>query len=152
MEVLVVLADHGQAVVSRQTLEELVWGDAHVGYHALSRAIYEARKAMEEVSPGSDLLETIPRRGYRLKVAAVFTNPVSVPESHSLTRISPGIGRRIPVALVNVGILGFAMHAAGLHGTGIHYTFAAFTLGITTLAPSIRWPWMKREPAGAKGP
>src|ERR1700686_4305806 len=69
MDVLVALARGGTAVMSRQTLEAQVWTDAHVGYHALARAVCEARKALENVSPGCDLLETIPRRGYRLKMA-----------------------------------------------------------------------------------
>ncbi len=51
MDVLVGLAAQGTDVVMREALERQVWPDTHVGYHALARAISQARRALHEVAP-----------------------------------------------------------------------------------------------------
>jgi len=135
MDVLVALASAGDTVISRQALEAQVWTDLHVGYHALARAVYEARKAMEEISPGCDLLQTIPRRGYRLKIAPtpVILNTARVADRQAPSR---AFGRRVLTAVMALLMLGLTMHAVGLHGSGIHLAGAAAILGGTMLWPS----------------
>jgi DNA-binding winged helix-turn-helix (wHTH) protein len=137
MDVLVALASAGDTVMSRQALEAQVWTDLHVGYHALARAVYEARKALEDVSPGCDLLETIPRRGYRLKIAPT---PVVLNSVRATDRQPPSraFGRRLLTAVMALLMLGLTMHAVGLHGSGIHLAGAAAILGWTMLWPSRR--------------
>lgn len=140
MDLLVALASGGGAVVSRQELEAQVWTDAHVGYHALPRAVYEARKALEELSPGEVYLETIPRRGYSLKVVpipAVAQNcsEPSLPSRNLNPR--PELWRRLPIAALGLLALGLIMHAASLHGSGVHLVCAASILG-WTIWPSVR--------------
>jgi len=136
MDVLVALASAGDSVMSRQALEAQVWTDVHVGYHALARAVYEARKALEDVSPGCDVLETIPRRGYRLKIAPIPAASTSV-RAPDRQPPSPALGRRLLTAVVALLVLGLTMHAVSLHGSGIHLVSAAAILGWTMLGS---WP------------
>jgi DNA-binding winged helix-turn-helix (wHTH) protein len=137
MDVLVGLASASDTVISRRALEAQVWTDAHVGYHALARAVCEARKALEGISPGCNLLETIPRRGYRLKIAPipVVLNSVRAPDRQPPLH---AFGRRLLTAVVALLVLGLTMHAVRLHGSEIHLVSAAVILGWTLLWQSPR--------------
>jgi DNA-binding winged helix-turn-helix (wHTH) protein/tetratricopeptide (TPR) repeat protein len=65
MQVLVILAEAGGAVVTRDTLFRRCWGGVHVGDDSLNRAIGAVRKIVAEIG-GGVAIETIPRTGYRL--------------------------------------------------------------------------------------
>ena len=68
MRVLLALHDAGGAVRTRDDLLRLCWPGVIVGEDSLNRAIGEARRAVRET--GADLaIETIPRVGYRLRIA-----------------------------------------------------------------------------------
>jgi TolB-like protein len=70
MDVLVTLAAAKGQIVSRQTLMDSVWKDVIVTDFALSRCIYLLRKSLGEVALADDSpIETLPKRGYRLKWA-----------------------------------------------------------------------------------
>ncbi|MBI2680938.1 MAG: winged helix-turn-helix domain-containing protein [Candidatus Solibacter usitatus] len=135
MDVLVSLALGGTSVTSRQALEAQVWTDAHVGYHALARAVSEARKALEDVSPGCGLLETIPRRGYRLTIAPAPAAADAVGEERQT--LHPSLQRRVLAAVVGLVMLGLVMHSAGLHGSAPHLIGAAMMLGAAMWLPPI---------------
>lgn len=68
MQVLVVLADAADKVVTRETLFQRCWGNVFVGDDSLNRAVAGVRKAAESVAGGSFTVETVPRTGYRLLV------------------------------------------------------------------------------------
>lgn len=66
------LLDHAGEVVPRETLIDAVWGgetvvDFDAGLAALLR---ELRRALRSVGGPSELIETVPRRGYRIHVTA----------------------------------------------------------------------------------
>ncbi len=68
MEVLVVLGRYSGHVVSRAELLDAVWPDVVVTEHTLSRCIYQLRDALGK-AVGDDtrgVIETLPKRGYRL--------------------------------------------------------------------------------------
>jgi DNA-binding winged helix-turn-helix (wHTH) protein len=67
MQVLVVLADAGGQVVTRESLFNRCWGGVFVGDDSLNRAVAAVRRAAETVG-GRFELETIPRTGYRLTI------------------------------------------------------------------------------------
>lgn len=69
MQVIVVLADAGGAVVSRDELLERCWHGVTVGDDSLNRAIAGARRALAKAGAAASI-ETIPRIGYRLMGAA----------------------------------------------------------------------------------
>jgi DNA-binding winged helix-turn-helix (wHTH) protein len=71
MAVLTELARHHGRVVSRQELLETIWPDVVVTEYTLNRCIYRLRRALDGVAGNgagarSDLIETLPKRGYRL--------------------------------------------------------------------------------------
>ncbi len=74
MEVLVCLAQQDGSVVSKEKLIAEVWTDTFVGDDALIRCISDLRRALEDDPKAPRLIETIPKRGYRL---LVITPPVN---------------------------------------------------------------------------
>lgn len=68
MSLLVHLADHANTVVSRCALLDSVWVGVVVSDQVLTRCVSELRKALGEDAGMPDLIETVPKRGYRLKV------------------------------------------------------------------------------------
>ncbi len=66
MDLLVYLARHPDRVVSRDEIETNVWHDRVVGYEALSGAIAKLRKAFGDTSKDHQVIETVPKSGYRL--------------------------------------------------------------------------------------
>jgi pentatricopeptide repeat protein len=70
MEVLLCLARQPGEVVSKEQLLAAVWAETFVTDDVLTRAISELRRAFGEDAQHPHVIETIPKRGYRL-VAAV---------------------------------------------------------------------------------
>lgn len=65
MKVLAALVDRAGRVVSRGELFELVWGNQVVGEDALTRCISDIRADLRKLTGRQDLIETLPKRGYR---------------------------------------------------------------------------------------
>jgi DNA-binding winged helix-turn-helix (wHTH) protein/tetratricopeptide (TPR) repeat protein len=74
MELLVFLARHSGEVVSKDELLNGVWGTEAVSESALTRSMTELRQALGDLVSEPTIIETIPKRGYRLIA------PVSVVE------------------------------------------------------------------------
>jgi len=68
MQVLVCLAEHKGEVVPKDTILQTVWPDTFVSDDVLKRSISELRHAFEDNAREPRIIETIPRRGYRLVV------------------------------------------------------------------------------------
>ncbi len=66
MEVLMLLADHADRVVSREELLTTVWPGVVVGDEALTQSIIKLRRALGDDPRAPSYIETIPKRGYRL--------------------------------------------------------------------------------------
>lgn len=66
MEVLAYLAAHQGEVVTREELEQNVWRGALVGYDAVTKSVIKLRKAFGDQAREPSIIETIPKRGYRL--------------------------------------------------------------------------------------
>lgn len=66
LEVLVCLAEHAGETVSKEQLIHAVWGDTFVTDDVLTRGISELRKALEDDPKQPQVIQTIPKRGYRL--------------------------------------------------------------------------------------
>ncbi len=83
MAVLIHLSQQAGKAVTRQALEDNVWAGRIVGYDALSSVIIKLRKAFGDDSRQPEIIETIPKRGYRLIAR------VSFPETGSTTSTTP---------------------------------------------------------------
>ena len=136
MDVIVALSRQGTALVSRPSLTEQVWGETHVGYHALARAICEARKAFATVAPDQEFVQTVPQRGYRM---LVMREDVAEPRA-SPGPILPGslfdsIKGRVALAMSTVVVLGLCTHAIDAHGSPLHLVSAAAIIGVILWSP-----------------
>ena len=85
MEVLVVLSSHPGHVVSRNELMDKVWPGVIVTEHTLTRCIYQLRRDLraiigQEGAADFDPIETLPKRGYRLRVSVKETPAADVPQ------------------------------------------------------------------------
>jgi len=72
MEVLVCLAEHASEVVSKELLLRSVWPDTCVTDDVLTRAIFELRRAFSDDARRPRVIQTIPKRGYRLIAPVVL--------------------------------------------------------------------------------
>jgi len=71
MDVLAMLARHQGRVVPREELIETIWPGVVVTEYTLNRCIYRLRRALDRIAghgarSGAELIETLPKRGYRL--------------------------------------------------------------------------------------
>lgn len=76
MEVLVCLAEHAGETLPKETLFHTVWPDTFVTDDVLTHSISELRRAFEDDAREPHIIQTIPKRGYRL-VAPVSTAVVA---------------------------------------------------------------------------
>jgi eukaryotic-like serine/threonine-protein kinase len=86
MEVLVCLAENQGKLVSKEQLMRTVWADTFVTDDVLTRSISELRKSLEDDPKESRVIQTIPRKGYRL-LAAV--EPINKTRRRNLQVIVP---------------------------------------------------------------
>lgn len=75
--VLRLLLDHAGEVVTREELQRQLWpGDTFVDFdHGLNKAIAKLREALNDPKAVSGLIQTIPRRGYRLNAEVNWIPP-----------------------------------------------------------------------------
>jgi TolB-like protein/DNA-binding winged helix-turn-helix (wHTH) protein len=66
MQVLVCLAEHADAAVPKETLLQTVWPGTFVTDDALKHSVSELRQVFEDDARDPRVIQTIPKRGYRL--------------------------------------------------------------------------------------
>ncbi len=107
MDVLALLADRAGAVVSREELFAAIWPGLVVGDEALSQSIGKLRRALGDDPQSPAYIETIAKRGYRLKArvgpesAAIGASPARPPAR----RWWPWIGGAVAVLAIAGGYL-----------------------------------------------
>lgn len=90
MDVLCVLAERPGEVVTRERLFGTVWKGTHVTEHVLARSISELRRAFGDTPKRPQVIETIPKAGYRIiapvsvagEARAAVAAPPPAAESH----------------------------------------------------------------------
>ena len=93
MKVLLQLARRPGEVVSRDELLDGVWGEVHVTDDSLTQCVSEIRQALGD--QGHRVLQTVPKRGYRLvPVAVTATEAVPVAEAPTPETVAP-VRRRL---------------------------------------------------------
>lgn len=137
MQVLVYLAGGPDEVVSKQVLKKQVWTDAYVTDDVLVRCVSELRKALEDDPRQPQIIQTIPRGGYRLIAKVVVEPPVvsenlepaasPIPrpvESIHAQPIQPPPGRRFPLSTSLMVLLGLALGAAAIAVVWLGFPFS----------------------------
>ncbi len=84
INLLVVLARHAGRTVSKEEILSSVWEGQFIAESAISRCIAELRRSLEDDARRPRVLETIPKRGYRLVAPVVFLEqggPAGAPRS-----------------------------------------------------------------------
>jgi TolB-like protein/DNA-binding winged helix-turn-helix (wHTH) protein len=108
MEVLVCLAEHSGEAVPKEKLLQTVWPDTFVSDDVLKRSVSELRRAFGDDAHESRVIETIPKRGYRLVPRVEFLNgsaPAVLPPRHSDPQDSETVtGRRRSWAIAAVSV------------------------------------------------
>lgn len=85
MAVLLELARHAPAPRTRRQIEQAVWPRGFVSDDVLTRCIGQIRRALGDDADAPQHLETLPRRGYRLRSApAALGASAQRPETESL--------------------------------------------------------------------
>lgn len=112
MGALVVMAEHAGLVVPREQLHERLWPNAIVTDDALNRCFYELRRQLSRAG-GSErykaMLETLPKRGYRLNGTVTPITPVADDGSPVRPR------RRIPAIVIGMTAAVLVAIFAGLY-------------------------------------
>jgi TolB-like protein len=91
MDLLVVLCRHPGEVVGKDELFRTLWPETFVTEHVLTHAVWQLRQALG--NPG--LIESIPKRGYRLSGELHLSHPAP-----SLDGSSPALSTRFGVAVL----------------------------------------------------
>jgi TolB-like protein/DNA-binding winged helix-turn-helix (wHTH) protein len=105
MEVLVCLAQHVGEPVPKEELLQAVWPDTFVTDDVLKRSISELRRVFEDDAHESRIIQTIPKRGYRLIVPV---EPINGKQSASPVQMSPAPSRSLRKWLVLALVSGLA--------------------------------------------
>lgn len=103
MDVLVCLAAHAGEVVSRDTLNAQVWGDVVVTDQAVTNCISGLRQHLGDDRGAHRVIETIPKRGYRLVAPVQLLASPDVPG----TRAAPP-RRFVAYAAVFIAVVALA--------------------------------------------
>ena len=112
MEVLVCLADHAGETLPKEKLVQIVWPDTFVTDDALKHGISELRRVLEDDARQPRIIQTIPKRGYRLIAPIESVNREQVASPPSPSQVSPkpsGLVRKRRVLAVVFGLLTVAL-------------------------------------------
>ena len=118
MTVLQCLARVPGKVVSREELESVAWAGTVVGYDALASSIIKLRKAFDDDSRNPHVIETVPKKGYRLIAEVRPASPASTvsptdsvqgPAQRSTLPLANPAARRSLLGLVAVGVLALGL-------------------------------------------
>jgi TolB-like protein/Flp pilus assembly protein TadD len=107
MEVLVCLAQHPGEPILKETLLKAVWPDTFVTDDVLTRSISELRRAFEDDARESTVIQTIPKRGYRLLAPVTFVKgTIATPGVQEAVRL-PDRSRRDAKTINSLVVLPF---------------------------------------------
>jgi TolB-like protein/DNA-binding winged helix-turn-helix (wHTH) protein/Tfp pilus assembly protein PilF len=121
MDVLVCLAEHAGEAVSKETLLQAVWPGIFVSDDVVSRSISELRRIFEDDAREPTMIQTIPKRGYRLVAPVEWVNgatkSASPPSSETDgTQVVNGNKLRMAALAVVTGALIFGFLGSNIGG------------------------------------
>lgn len=116
---LTMLASRPGELVTRDEIRERLWPGGRVEFEqGIAFAVREVRKAIEAAGGDPAILETIPKRGFRLQprnAAATTSTPTHRPRhASSLRLVLPPLGAVAVIAAIGLGISTMDRRAADL--------------------------------------
>ena len=101
MDLLCILAERPGHVMKREELIDRLWHVDHGGDESLTRAVSMLRKTLRSAGAGEDYIETIPKRGYRLRHHVSNTEVPDILENQNMETIfNKNKGSLLPAVLV----------------------------------------------------
>jgi DNA-binding winged helix-turn-helix (wHTH) protein len=159
MDVLCHLARHVDEVLTREDLLEAVWPGITVGDDALTRAVAELRRALGDDARSPAYVETIPKRGYRLRAGVTFPEPEAATPDHRAGAAGDGPAdehprreaspRRSMALLVLVALVGAGVAVFG--GLSAVRRAAQGAAVLPRTRPLTSYPGAEREPSLSPG-
>lgn len=118
MNVLVCLASGNGRTVGRQELIDNVWDDRFVVTSAIARSVAELRQALGDDARHPRIIETIPKRGYRIvaPIARIAPRPaIDVAAPHSAVRLrgTRSVATFWPLAVLLLAAIAVALILVG---------------------------------------
>jgi hypothetical protein len=165
MQLLVYLAEHAGAIVTKEAIIRDVWDGVFVTDEALTYSIWEARKALGDDARRPRFIQTVPRKGYRL-IATVSEDDGSDSKAPGPGPLRWSLGildildRRI-LGLIAVGFIAAVVWIAVRGGTELPQAprpltpppaaMGALDYGELSLSPDGRWAvWVARMESGER--
>ncbi len=96
LELLGYLVQHRGRLVEKPELQAAIWSDTAVSESALTRAVAQLRKALDDDARESRYVETVPTRGYRFRSEVRVEEGRNGPGSHEGSATSPREGEELP--------------------------------------------------------
>ena len=98
--VLAMLAERPGEVVTREELQEQIWGNTFVDFdQSLNKAVNRVREALNDNAGTPQYVETVPRRGYRF-IAPVAAVPQT--EEPPVVSLGPAAGSANPAPEITI--------------------------------------------------
>lgn len=127
-DVLLALVERNGEVVTKEELLTLVWSDANVEEGNINRTVSTLRKHLGRQSDGSDMIETVPKVGYRFVAPVVSKKLVPATISASSKNVPSRAIRLGPWIAVAVA----AVLIGSLVGGSLYFAGASLTTGSIT--------------------
>ena len=108
MDVLCLLADRSETVVSREAILDHVWPVTNVTDDVITVAVSTLRRGLRDDAKQPTYIRTLPKRGYSLLVRPEFDRETAAPD------ISPS-NRRRTLSFVGVGVAALVLGLAVFH-------------------------------------
>ena len=147
LEVLCVLVENQGRLVTKNEMLDAIWANSFVEERNLARHVYLLRKTLKKFGADEDLIENIPRRGYRFTGAArEVSGREIVLEKHTRTetqiefyeadkyasksRVFQSLRTRTAIALAFLAVI-----AAGIFGFSVYRKSAAAEIKSIAVLP-----------------
>src|SRR5262245_48388856 len=110
LQLLIALVERGDQLVTRDELHQRLWAsDTFVDFeHGLNAAVKRLRDVLGDSAEEPRFIETIPRRGYRLKIP-VSVGPSQIDARHAGEPLQSGPGSQSPMFYVYLSQTKLAM-------------------------------------------
>lgn len=109
MDVLVCLADSRGEVVTREHLRACAWPGTFVGEEAVNSCISKLRRSLQMAGAGRDVVETVPKVGYRISAewlaAAEVPSHVAGPERSPRRMLFGVLAVAVAIALLLLAVI-----------------------------------------------
>lgn len=150
LELLTALLEEAGNLVSKDALLDRIWPDVTVVEASLPTAVHKLRLVFNDDARASQIIETVPRAGYRLGVpvrlefpqnhSTIHTPSFTLAPERSAGLIAPRQGWTLSMRLLSISAALFLVASLGLFALGPWYRVHAAMTGRTFTVQEVRNP------------